>query len=104
MKNTEGVPRGKGLAAPTASTYSVSHSVSDCKHSNFAPFLTHLIDSFFSQMLANVGLKLYLCSGIERNIMAKLIMDIQDKSLVQKVKQACKMIVGVASVKLDINV
>ena len=31
-------------------------------------------------------------------------MDIQDKSLVQKVKQACKMIVGVASVKLDINV
>ena len=31
--------------------------------------------------------------------MATLILHIPDESLVQKVKQACKMIVGVASVK-----
>ena len=31
--------------------------------------------------------------------MATLVLQIPDESLVQKVKQACKMIVGVASVK-----
>ena len=33
--------------------------------------------------------------------MATLILQIPDESLVQKVKQACKMIVGVASVKVQ---
>ena len=33
--------------------------------------------------------------------MATLILDIPDESLVQKVKQACKIIVGVASVKVQ---
>ena len=33
--------------------------------------------------------------------MATLILHIPDESLVQKVKQACKMIVGVASVKVQ---
>jgi len=32
--------------------------------------------------------------------MATLVLQIPDESLVQKVKQACKMIVGVASVKV----
>ena len=32
-------------------------------------------------------------------IMATLILQVPDESLVQKVKQACKMLVGVASVK-----
>ena len=33
--------------------------------------------------------------------MATLVLQIPDESLVQKVKQACKMIVGVASVKVQ---
>ena len=33
--------------------------------------------------------------------MATLVLQIPDESLVQKVKQACKMIVGVASVKIQ---
>lgn len=33
--------------------------------------------------------------------MATLVLHIPDESLVQKVKQACKMIVGVASVKVQ---
>ena len=33
--------------------------------------------------------------------MATLILQVPDESLVQKVKQACKMLVGVASVKLQ---
>ena len=33
--------------------------------------------------------------------MATLVLQIPDESLVQKVKQACKMIVGVASVKVE---
>ncbi len=33
--------------------------------------------------------------------MATLVLEIPDESLVQKVKQACKMIVGVASVKVQ---
>ena len=33
--------------------------------------------------------------------MAPLVLQIPDESLVQKVKQACKMIVGVASVKVQ---
>ena len=33
--------------------------------------------------------------------MATLILQIPDESLVQKVKQACKMIMGVASVKVQ---
>lgn len=36
--------------------------------------------------------------------MATIVLDIPDESLVQKFKQACKMIVGVASVNSDINV
>ena len=35
--------------------------------------------------------------------MATLVLQIPDESLVQKVKQACKMIVGVASVKVQRN-
>ena len=33
--------------------------------------------------------------------MATLVLQIPDESLVQKVKQACKMLVGVASVKVQ---
>ena len=33
--------------------------------------------------------------------MATIVLQIPDESLVQKVKQACKMIVGVASVKVQ---
>ena len=33
-------------------------------------------------------------------IMATLVLQVPDESLVQKVKQACKMLVGVASVKV----
>ena len=33
--------------------------------------------------------------------MATLILQVPDESLVQKVKQACKMLVGVASVKVQ---
>ena len=33
--------------------------------------------------------------------MATLVLQIPDESLVQKVKQACKMIIGVASVKVQ---
>ena len=33
--------------------------------------------------------------------MATLVLQVPDESLVQKVKQACKMIVGVASVKVQ---
>ena len=33
--------------------------------------------------------------------MATLVLQVPDESLVQKVKQACKMLVGVASVKLQ---
>ncbi len=46
---------------------------------------------------------LYLCSrnGITTKIMTTLILQIADESLVQKVKQACKMLVGVTSVKVQ---
>ena len=37
----------------------------------------------------------------EVTIMATLVLQIPDESLVSKVKQACKMIVGVASVKVQ---
>ena len=37
----------------------------------------------------------------QKKIMATLVLQIPDESLVQKVKQACKMIVGVASVKVQ---
>ena len=33
--------------------------------------------------------------------MATLVLQVPDESLVQKVKQACKMLVGVASVKIQ---
>ena len=35
MKNTEGCLAAGGSQPPRASAYSVSHSVSDCKHSNY---------------------------------------------------------------------
>ena len=38
---------------------------------------------------------------IKETIMATLVLHIPDESLVQKVKQACKMLVGVASVKVQ---
>ena len=38
---------------------------------------------------------------IKIKTMATLVLQIPDESLVQKVKQACKMIVGVASVKVQ---
>ena len=45
MKNTEGVPRGRGLAAPESEYPMVLLCVSVCKHSNYSPFhpysLTH---------------------------------------------------------------
>ncbi len=46
---------------------------------------------------------LYLCSrnGITTKIMTTLLLQIADESLVQKVKQACKMLVGVTSVKVQ---
>ena len=47
---------------------------------------------------------MYLCTvefKIQHKIMATLVLQIPDESLVSKVKQACKMIVGVASVKVQ---
>ena len=37
MKNTEGVPRGRGLAAPESEYPMVLLCVSVCKHSNYRP-------------------------------------------------------------------
>ena len=37
----------------------------------------------------------------QENIMATLVLHIPDESLVSKVKQACKMIIGVKSVKVQ---
>ena len=36
MKNTEGVPRGRGLAAPESEYPMVLLCVSVCKHSNYS--------------------------------------------------------------------
>lgn len=36
-----------------------------------------------------------------RNAMATIVLQVPDESLVSKVKQACKMLIGVASVKVQ---
>ena len=53
MKNTEGVPRGRGLAAPESEYPMVLLCVSVCKHSNYritiwAPLPLPLKDATFT--------------------------------------------------------
>ena len=42
MTNTEGGLAAGGSQPPRASAYSVSHSVSDCKHSNYGTFMENI--------------------------------------------------------------
>lgn len=43
MKNTEGVPRGRGLAAPESEYPMVLLCVSVCKHSNYKAIFVYVI-------------------------------------------------------------
>ena len=67
-------------------------------------------DAFSVFTLENPQIYLGFCSLIRifatrnfkiKRIMATLILQVPDESLVSKVKQACKMLVGVASVKVQ---
>lgn len=55
-----------------------------------------VVDFIFSLYLCKLNRKPY-----KSRIMATLVLQVPDESLVSKVKQACKMLLGVASVKVQ---
>jgi hypothetical protein len=62
------------------------------------------VSTFYRPKRMDIQKKSYLCTRKqEKNIiiMATIVLQVPDESLVSKVKQACKMLMGVASVKVQ---